>query len=601
IVVESHLIEGTAFLKVSLTKQQQKIFRVDVDQVNIESIKELLIGKDIRCYREHFNLSADFEPRWFTITYVDSGRHKILHLIAPTLELFNIWVNNLKKLYLHRMDVIGGLGHLRKREFLLLEQQWKQVDKDGDSRLGFDDIANLCNNLNIYMTKAVLKTEFNRFNKLIKKRAELDELFNSLAKERRNTLTLREFKDFLVNYSLKEDEYDKLYSKFCDKNHKEMNLEGFSYFLMSSDNAVFASERIKVYQDMKQPLSHYFIDSSHNTYVRICLKVTPYPLIISLENHCSIDQQNQMASILCDTLGDSLVTGVAYENAKELQSPTSLLYKILLKGNKLPSSSSEGYVEVADPNAESSKGASFKDTTKLKMSKTLSDLIAYSIVKFDGFDYEHSKYYHVYNFSNQTSSKYIKSDKAAFTRQNTLQLTRIYPSGLRIDSSNYQPHHQWIVGNQLVSLNWQSFDLGMQIDHAMFAVNGSCGYVLKPERLRNPKIISSAMNTQSTTQTLTIEIISGQQLPKPKGDFINEVIDPFVEVELHIPGADAIKNKTKTISDNGFNPTWKETLKFTFNCEELSLVFLRFVVWDQDLSSSSFVGSYCIPVTSLQF
>ncbi|CAG8499383.1 9869_t:CDS:2 [Racocetra fulgida] len=386
IVVDSHLIEGTAFLKVSLKKQQQKIFRVDVGQVNIESIKELLIGKDIRCYREHFNLSADFEPRWFTITYVDSGRHKILHLIAPTLELFNIWVNNLKKLYLRRTDVIGGLGHLRKREFLLLEQQWKQVDNDGDSRLDENKNGSLD------------FTDFQRFNKLIKKRAELDELFNSLAKERGNTLTLREFKDFLVNvqkYSLKEDEYDKLYYKFCDKNLKEMSLVGFSYFLMSSDNAVFASEHTKVYQDMTQPLS------------------------------------------------DTLVTGLAFENAKELLSPTSLLYKILIKGNKLPNDSSEGYVEVAEPDAESSKE---QKTTKLQMSKALSDLIAYSIVKFDGFDY---------------------------------------------------------------------------------------------------------------------------------GDFMNEVIDPYVEVQLHIPGADAIKKRTKTISDNGFNPTWKETLNFTFNCEELSLVFLR--------------------------
>ena len=61
--------------------------------------------------------------------------------------------------------------------------------------------------------------------------------------------------------------YDNIYYKFCDKDRNEMNLEGFSSFLMSSDNPIFAPEHAKVFQDMDQPLNHYFVDSSHNTYV----------------------------------------------------------------------------------------------------------------------------------------------------------------------------------------------------------------------------------------------------------------------------------------------------------------------------------------------
>ena len=71
------------------------------------------------------------------------------------------------------------------------------------------------------------------------------------------------------------------------------------------------------------------------------------------------------------------------------------------------------------------------------------------------------------------------------------------------------------------------------------------------------------------------QIISGQQLPKPKEQTKGEIVDPFVEVELLIPGADAVKYKTKTVSDNGFNPIWKETAEFTIHFDELSLVFLR--------------------------
>ncbi|CAG8769800.1 24921_t:CDS:2, partial [Gigaspora rosea] len=163
-----------------------------------------------------------------------------------------------------------------------------------------------------------------------------------------------------------------------------------------------------------------------------------------------------------------------------------------------------------------------------------------------------------------------QSDKAALIQHNMSHLTRIYPWGFRVNSANYEPHHQWIAGNQLVALNAQIFDRGMQINQAMFSVNGGCGYVLKPERLCNPKI----SNKNPPAQTLTIEIISAQQLPKTKDYSKREIVDPFVEVELLIPGAEATKKKTKTISDNGFNPTWNETLKFTLNYEEINLVFL---------------------------
>lgn len=47
-------------------------------------------------------------------------------------------------------------------------------------------------------------------------------------------------------------------------------------------------------------------------------------------------------------------------------------------------------------------------------------------------------------------------------------------------------------------------DLGMQINQAMFTVNGRCGYVLKSGRLRNVDMIDSVSTTFS--QTLIIEV-----------------------------------------------------------------------------------------------
>ncbi|CAG8785545.1 13664_t:CDS:2, partial [Acaulospora morrowiae] len=167
-------------------------------------------------------------------------------------KLFNVWVDNLERLHLHRRNMMGGLGHLRRRQSVWLKQHWKQANKDDDSKLIFDELVRLCRHLNINMSKASLKTrfdeadeqklgcldfgDFQRFVKLIKKRVELEELFDSLSKSRGDVMTQQEFKTFLANvqkFNLKEEEYDNLYYKFCDKDRMEMNSEGFNSFLMS--------------------------------------------------------------------------------------------------------------------------------------------------------------------------------------------------------------------------------------------------------------------------------------------------------------------------------------------------------------------------------
>lgn len=41
-----------------------------------------------------------------------------------------------------------------------------------------------------------------------------------------------------------------------------LSIDGFTNYLMSPDCYIFDPEHKKVCQDMKQPLSHYFINSS---------------------------------------------------------------------------------------------------------------------------------------------------------------------------------------------------------------------------------------------------------------------------------------------------------------------------------------------------
>jgi phosphatidylinositol phospholipase C, delta len=55
---------------------------------------------------------------------------------------------------------------------------------------------------------------------------------------------------------------------------------------------------------------------------------------------------------------------------------------------------------------------------------------------------------------------------------------RVYPSALRVTSSNQRCVTSWRFGAQFVALNWQRFDFGMMVNEALFF--GTGGYVLKP-------------------------------------------------------------------------------------------------------------------------
>lgn len=47
--------------------------------------------------------------------------------------------------------------------------------------------------------------------------------------------------------------------------HLYSSLSGFQKMMLSEDQDIFNKKHRQVYQDMNQPLSHYFIASSHNT------------------------------------------------------------------------------------------------------------------------------------------------------------------------------------------------------------------------------------------------------------------------------------------------------------------------------------------------
>ncbi|XP_053308549.1 1-phosphatidylinositol 4,5-bisphosphate phosphodiesterase eta-2 [Spea bombifrons] len=239
----------------------------------------------------------------------------------------------------------------------------------------------------------------------------------------------------------------------------------------------------------------------------------------------------------------------------------------------------------------------------MKLSRALSDLVKYTkSVGIHDVDTEISSSWQVSSFSETKAHQILQQKPAQFVRFNQYQLSRIYPSSYRVDSSNYNPQPFWNSGCQLVALNYQSEGRMLQLNRAKFSCNGSCGYVLKPKCM-----CQGAFNPNSEDplpgqfkKQLVLRIISGQQLPKPKDSMLGdrgEIIDPFVEVELIGLPVDCFKEQTRVVDDNGFNPMWEETLVFTVHMPEITLV--RFLVWDHDPIGRDFIGQRTISFSSM--
>lgn len=95
------------------------------------------------------------------------------------------------------------------------------------------------------------------------------------------------------------------------------------------------------------------------------------------------------------------------------------------------------------------------------MSPDLLSLLVYTVgVKARGFNKKETYApTHVISVGESALTKMIRDEGARqdFVAHNRGHLTRAYPRGRRLTSSNYTPHHMWAVGVQLVALNWQTF------------------------------------------------------------------------------------------------------------------------------------------------
>ncbi|XP_076339301.1 1-phosphatidylinositol 4,5-bisphosphate phosphodiesterase delta-4-like isoform X2 [Tachypleus tridentatus] len=698
------------------------------------------------------------EELCFSVIY--GPTHEVLDLVACNEETQKGWVRALKHL-------MASCKNDRKEEEInwWLKECFRKADKDNNRFLNFKECLELLYQINISIEEihakilfdaaniekskingeAALNAEgFVRLYNSLMKRSELDKLFKKYSVNKASIMGPEELYSFLT----KEQKMTKVTETYCkalierfEHNLEQlpgyMSITGFQELLLSPTQDIFNYEHRTVHQDMTQPLSHYYISSSHNTYLtqgqligessiegyirtllRGCrcleldvwdgpddepviyhgytfttkilfrdviiaiktnaFKSSQYPVILSIENHCSVEQQNKMAKHLVNILGDYLYCTPVGEDERVLPSPHSLARKILIKGRKLTEENLEAseelleeeekreelievsrvyasesttqqslvrkvipfytyhFVTVAqvvyltkiiiftsltvDSNSGLISGAvtlceqtffsldlmhfiivitvltdilqlsglciSFIITTVLvgflrlsvlfqhchycvykindlvlilqsksyKLDKDFSDLVTYiKAVRFHGFEKAKCwKFYEMASLSETQAQYQINSAGKKFVEHTMKYLTRIYPKGLRTGSSNFSPLAFWNVGCQLVALNHQTFDENLYLHEAKFALNGNCGYVLKPHFLRDGSFDPSNLKENQYKKTFTVMVINGQHIPKPGETATGEIVDPYVSIKIYGHPVDSNKKKTSVVKNNGY-------------------------------------------------
>uniref|UniRef100_A0A8B9K086 Phosphoinositide phospholipase C n=1 Tax=Astyanax mexicanus TaxID=7994 RepID=A0A8B9K086_ASTMX len=556
-------------------------------------------------------------------------------------------------------------------------------------------------------------------------RPEIDRIFLELGSKGKPFLSLDQMLDFInrrqrdsrlneVLYPpLKREQVRQLMEKYesnpSQLERDQISLMTFSKYLGGEENAVVPPERFDVMDDMNQPLSHYFINSSHNTYLTVgqltgpssvemyrqvlltgcrCIeldcwkgrppdeepiithgftmtteipfkevieaiaesafKTSPYPVILSFENHVdSTRQQAKMAEYCRSIFGDALLIDPLEKYplapGQQLPSPQELMGKILIKnkkkhhhhhhqatnGGSVRRKAGDGAEDQASPlNGQyadallsvllhtpqtpsrslkiipghfkkmllkccaccetpvHTEGTAYSEVNATEEMSTLVNYI--EPVKFKSFEVAAT-----YVCTKGMDS--LKNNPIEFVEYNKKQLSRIYPKGTRVESSNYMPQLFWNVGCQMVALNFQTLDLPMQLNLSVFEYNGRSGYLLKPEFMRRTDKhfdpFTENIVDGIVANTVKIKIVSGQFLTDKK-------VGVYVEVDMFgLPADTKRKFRTKTSNNNSMDPVWDEEA-FVFSKVVLpTLASLRVALFEEN---GKFIGHRILPVVALR-
>uniref|UniRef100_A0A671T580 Phosphoinositide phospholipase C n=1 Tax=Sinocyclocheilus anshuiensis TaxID=1608454 RepID=A0A671T580_9TELE len=232
-----------------------------------------------------------------------------------------------------------------------------------------------------------------------------------------------------------------------------------------------------------------------------------------------------------------------------------------------------------DADAEQQLIASYKyEGATTNIHPYLSAMVNYAQpVKFQSFEVaeERNIHHNMSSFNESVGLGYLKTNAIEFVNYNKRQMSRIYPKGGRVDSSNYMPQIFWNAGCQMVSLNFQTPG----------TAGFNCGYKLRICSHDFDYYFAYPMN-------LLILVFSGQFLSDKK-------IGTYVEVDMYGLPTDTIRKefRTRMVMNNGLNPYYNEE-PFVFRKLILpDLAVLRIAVYDDN---NKLIGQRILPLDGLQ-
>ncbi|XP_060068249.1 inactive phospholipase C-like protein 1 [Ylistrum balloti] len=462
----------------------------------------------------------------------------------------------------------------------------------------------------------------------------------------------------------------------------QMGIDGFTEFLTSNEWCdIFNPDEKTVCDElMNHPINSYYIASSHNTYLTgdqvkgpasvdqykqvllagcRCVELdcydgydegpiikhgslsltsailfqdvikcigewafhtSEYPVVLSLENHCSPKYQKQMAKILLQVLGDKLYHEEADPQRTVLPSPYNLKRKILVKNKKLPMTANKDVDVVSDEEEEDVEGEEKKKkkddgSHTLKLAKELSDLVIFFASRgFKDFELslQQQKYYEMCSFGESKATMLCRDRPEEFINYNKRFISRIYPKANRLNSSNFLPTEFWNCGCQMVALNYQTAGLPTELNTAFFMKNGQCGYVLQPQVIRDIYSYFTPKPSQSTTVSnvddeltsqqmdLHMKVVSGQNFSNCKIRMEGTKIYVSVRI-IGIPADEATYHTQPTQGEVSSFATMFEEETFELQIKMPDLALVRFEARAKTLiGEDKLMGQYTIPFTCIR-
>uniref|UniRef100_A0A8C9P901 1-phosphatidylinositol 4,5-bisphosphate phosphodiesterase n=1 Tax=Spermophilus dauricus TaxID=99837 RepID=A0A8C9P901_SPEDA len=709
--------DSTIVTPIILRTDPQGFFFYWTDQNKETELLDLSLVKDARCGK-HAKAPKDpklrelldvgnigrLEHRMITVVYgPDLVNISHLNLVAFQEEVAKEWTNEVFSLATNLLAQNMSRDAFLEKAYTKLKLQ---VTPEGRIPLKNDSIPQEDFTPDVYRV----------FLNNLCPRPEIDNIFSEFGAKSKPYLTVDQMMDFInlkqrdprlneILYPpLKQEQVQVLIEKYEPNNSLakkgQISVDGFMRYLSGEENGVVSPEKLDLNEDMSQPLSHYFINSSHNTYLtagqlagnssvemyrqvllsgcrcveldcwkgrtaeeepvithgftmtteisfkevieaiaECAFKTSPFPILLSFENHVdSPKQQAKMAEYCRLIFGDALLMEplekYPLESGVPLPSPMDLMYKILVKNKKKSHKSSEGsgkkklseqvsntYSDSSSVFEPSSPGAGEADTEsddddddddckkssmdegtagkEAMATEEMSNLVNYiQPVKFESFEIskKRNKSFEMSSFVETKGLEQLTKSPVEFVEYNKMQLSRIYPKGTRVDSSNYMPQLFWNAGCQMVALNFQTVDLAMQINMGMYEYNGKSGYRLKPEFMRRPDKhfdpFTEGIVDGIVANTLSVKIISGQFLSDKK-------VGTYVEVDMFGLPVDTRRKafKTKTSQGNAVNPVWEEEPIVFKKVVLPSLACLRIAVYEE---GGKFIGHRILPVQAIR-